>query len=613
VATRGALATGDAIYARYSSELQNPRSCDDQITELRQALERRGGRYDERLVFRDAEVSGGIWERDGLQALLAAVESGRVRRVFIEDVSRLSRDKEDAARIEKTFDYHGVSIVTLDGMTYDGSVGASLAFTFQSAGAAQYLRDLGAKTRRGLRGAHRDGKSTGGRCYGYRVANGKLEVEETEAATVRTIFALYLDGHGYAVIAQKLNGRGVPAPRSRRRAGIGWMHSCIREMLRNRKYVGEFTFGVRKWQRHPMTRRRVARTNHDADVLRTIRPELAIVDRPTWDAVQALLTDHAKSYKARAVPHGKTSYLLTGLLRCGCCGAAMQIMGGSTERYYRCVANRKRGTCSNRLSVRERLTRTRILAAVSEALATPKAIAYVRQRIAERAGSLSRDAGRELGVRSARLERTEERIRGLITMQADGDRSPMVAQMRADLESQAAQERAAIADLRAVTSAPIRLPPVDLLTERVLSLRLLSESMDVQSARKALQSYFRGGTITMTPEPHGDGQAYVARGEFMPLALLMDKAATPSEPELGGRCPPWVARGRFEPPTIRSCDCRQFTLHSARAKTSCLACDFFFAPLPVYFPPDDGTFARGSFMRTSPLTTARFRPRSLAR
>lgn len=58
------------------------------------------------------------------------------------------------------------------------------------------------------------------------------------------------------------------------------------------------------------------------------------------------------------------NYLLTGLLRCGCCGAPMQITGGSSQRYYRCVSNRKRGTCSNRLSVRERLTRQRILRAV---------------------------------------------------------------------------------------------------------------------------------------------------------------------------------------------------------------------------------------------------------
>jgi len=122
-----------------------------------------------------------------------------------------------------------------------------------------------------------------------------------------------------------------------------------------------------------------------------------------------------------------------------------------------------------------------------------------------------------------------------------------VAQMRADLESQADEDRTAIADLRAVASAPIRLPPVDLLTERVFDLRALAESKDVQSARRALRSYFKGGT----PEPHGDGQAYVARGEFMPLALLADGAGTPSELSLGGRCPRVVARERYARWTMR--------------------------------------------------------------
>jgi hypothetical protein len=54
---------------------------------------------------------------------------------------------------------------------------------------------------------------------------------------------------------------------------------------------------------------------------------------------------------------------------------------------------------------------------------------------------------------------------------------------------------------KAFASAPIRLPPVDLLTERVLSLRALVDSPDVQSARTAFRGYFKNGTITMTPEP----------------------------------------------------------------------------------------------------------------
>jgi hypothetical protein len=106
----------------------------------------------------------------------------------------------------------------------------------------------------------------------------------------------------------------------------------------------------------------------------------------------------------------------------------MQISGGSSHRYYRCVANRKRGACANRLSVREDLTRSRVLDAVGRALATPEAAAYVRHRIAERAGALARNAGRELAERTARLDRVEERVRGLILMQAEGDRSAMVAE-----------------------------------------------------------------------------------------------------------------------------------------------------------------------------------------
>ena len=131
-------------------------------------------------------------------------------------------------------------------MVYDDSTGSSLAFTFQSAGAAQYLKDLGAKTRRGLRGSHRQGKSTGGRCFGSEVEGLKLKVNETEARVVRHMFALYAGGLGYAAIAERLNAEGVTEPRTRRRAGAGWMHSCIREMLRNPKYIGQFAFGLRK-------------------------------------------------------------------------------------------------------------------------------------------------------------------------------------------------------------------------------------------------------------------------------------------------------------------------------------------------------------------------------
>jgi hypothetical protein len=98
----------------------------------------------------------------------------------------------------------------------------------------------------------------------------------------------------------------------------------------------------------------------------------------------------------------------------------------------------------------------------------------------------------------------------------------------------------AIQELRAMANAPIRLPTVAILTERVFQLRALAESSDMQSARAALRRLPQGGEITLIP----DGDAYVAHAEFMPLALLANDKTTPSEFSPGGRCQSVVARGR---------------------------------------------------------------------
>jgi hypothetical protein len=49
-------------------------------------------------------------------------------------------------------------------------------------------------------------------------------------------------------------------------------------MLRNPRCVSEWFYGVLKFERHPMTRKRVARRNDDGDVLRFEHPELAIIE-----------------------------------------------------------------------------------------------------------------------------------------------------------------------------------------------------------------------------------------------------------------------------------------------------------------------------------------------
>jgi site-specific DNA recombinase len=542
-----------AIYARFSSDLQNPRSCADQVADLKEALVRDGAPVDA-VVFTDEATSGSVWDRPGLQAMLRAVEAGRVTEVRVEHPDRLSRDLGDADRIAKLLLHHDVRLVCGNGIVLDGTAGASLSFGVTAVLSENYLRELGTKTRRGLRGNAREGKSTGGRTYGYRTgADHRVEVVEQEARVVREMFRLYADGHGYASIAAELNRRGVEAPRvSCRRAGRGWMASAIREQLRNAKYIGDWSYGVREWRKHPATRKRQPRLRDDGDVMRAARPELAIVDRPTWDTVQAKLADHAKDYKraaeSRPVLHQRTNYLFSGLLRCACCGALMQVSSGSTATYYRCSANRKRGTCNNRLAVKERVARTCILDAISDTLWNPAALEHIRSHVAERLGEFSRALDVELAGCRARLARQEQRIRGIIAMQVEGDRSPYVAETRRDFEAQALTERATIAQLEACTSQPLRLPsPQELAEDGILALDALHAAAgdDVPLAREQLRRALKGGTILLTPE---DG-VYVARAELLPLEVMLgDKTATPAK--AGERCPHLVARDGFEPSTF---------------------------------------------------------------
>lgn len=84
------------------------------------------------------------------------------------------------------------------------------------------MRDLAAKTKRGLRGRGEAGRSAGGRCYGYRVsrsigpkaeqARGGREIDVAEAAVACRIFEEFIIGKSPRAIARQLNGEGVAAP-----------------------------------------------------------------------------------------------------------------------------------------------------------------------------------------------------------------------------------------------------------------------------------------------------------------------------------------------------------------------------------------------------------------
>ena len=378
------IATGRVgIYARYSSDLQNESSIDDQARRAREAIARSGGDPTKAVVFPDYAVSGGSMERPGLEALLRAVEAGRIDVILTEDVSRISRDMGDAAHIFKRLQFAGVPLIGLsDGIDTSAKQG-KLTYAFKSMMAEWYIDELRDRTLRGLEGRALAGFATGGVPFGYRTEpeidaagrelGNKIVIDEDEAPIIRRIFTEYCDGGALHRIARDLNREGIPSPRAgTKHKRYGWGTSTIRAILYNEKYAGTWRFKERQWVKVPGTNKRRPRARAADEVMTIERPELRIIDVESWTEVRARLAAIHRRY-TKNDPTEKTpsprrcSYLLSGILICDECGFPLTIYGGRT-RFYRCSTHHNKGLCTNDLRMREEVLREVTLDAIRKQL-----------------------------------------------------------------------------------------------------------------------------------------------------------------------------------------------------------------------------------------------------
>lgn len=159
--------TRAAIYARFSSDLQNERSCDDQIAYCEAWAERQ-------VLFvvaasSDEAVSGAsAINRPRLAGMLRMAREKRFDVLVCEDLDRLSRKQADLHRIRDELTFLGIRIMTVS----DGTVTAMHA-GLKGLMSEMFLAELGNKTRRGLAARVSAGASGGGVSFGYRAVLGK--------------------------------------------------------------------------------------------------------------------------------------------------------------------------------------------------------------------------------------------------------------------------------------------------------------------------------------------------------------------------------------------------------------------------------------------------------
>jgi site-specific DNA recombinase len=246
--------------------------------------------------FDDGGISGGHLERPSLQRLMQAVDEKRVDQIVVYKIDRLTRSLADFAKLVERLDQADASFVSVtqsfNTATSMGRLTLNVLLSF-----AQFEREVTAeRIRDKIAASKRKGLWMGGNVpLGYEADGRTLKIDEAEAATIRTLYDLYLENGLIRVVKERAEDLGL---RSRRRVrgagrasgGTVFDRGHIHHILSNPIYAG--------------------RIRHKEQVYEGQHP--AIIDPAIWDQVQEMLEGMAA--KARGTRRKATRSLLAGKL-----------------------------------------------------------------------------------------------------------------------------------------------------------------------------------------------------------------------------------------------------------------------------------------------------------
>lgn len=346
-------------------------------------------------LYTDPGFSGASMDRPALQELIHDVRKKKVSRVIVYKLDRLSRSQKDTLfLIEDVFLANGCEFISMsESFSTETPVGRAtigLLAVF-----AQLEREtIKERMTVGKVGRAKAGYFHGGGIIpaGYDYTDGRLVVNEFDAAQVREVFRLYLSGKAPRQILDIFTERGYLIQ------GRVWTRSRLKTVLRNPIYIGRVTFAGQVYD-----------GCHEP-----------LIDKKEFDAVQELIDRRAREYKNNRNVETATGNLLLGVAFCARCGSRLisQCTRSSGEghpllRYYMCKCvkekadARSRGMKCDLPSVRKEILEGAVLGEISKLSLDP---VYLEQR---------KERKKKEPTEAAEIRRQLDRIDGQISRLID--------------------------------------------------------------------------------------------------------------------------------------------------------------------------------------------------
>ena len=308
------------IYARVSTDDQAEKgySLPTQLEAMRKYAQDNGFKVVREL---QDDYTGAKLDRPALDTLRGMLERREADAVIVYAADRLSRNLAHLLILREEFNRAGIELHYVNRGRSQDTAESRLLENVEGVIAEFEREKIRERTRRGKVAKAKAGKwvGTGRTPYGFRQvgkgADVRLEIDQAQAAIVRRIVNMFLGRNGYKpmsirAISGQLFAEGITTHYGAR----GWWRDVLRNLLKGKELIGIFV--------------------RYGSVLEF--PELAIIDRATWDEVQAALEQN----KHRQASNRKYEYLFSGFVKCACgrtsFGACLQKYKTTHYRHYIC-------------------------------------------------------------------------------------------------------------------------------------------------------------------------------------------------------------------------------------------------------------------------------------
>lgn len=190
-------------------------------------------------VYTDEGISAtNTKHRDGFKQMVKDALAGKIDLIVTKSVSRFARNTVDSLTTVRKLKEHGTEIYFEKENIFTFDSKGELLITIMSSLAQEESRSISENVTWGQRKRFADGKVSMPykQFLGYEKGeDGTPVINEEEAAIVRLIYKLFLEGKTPAGICRYLEQQGIPTPSGKQK----WSQTTVDSILSNEKYKGD--------------------------------------------------------------------------------------------------------------------------------------------------------------------------------------------------------------------------------------------------------------------------------------------------------------------------------------------------------------------------------------